>query len=134
MLAPRDPDLVDHVRDHAKRIRRLETRKLPTGGGGIHTVTHTLIIAGEVPAGLYVPPMVVQVDPNGDTPESKELVAFGQFCHVGTVTILPLINEAAFSVPAALVNGDRIRPQITASSGGVDLSFYVTIRIRPHSG
>lgn len=131
-LTPRSRDDADRLIDHGSRIQFQEIRRQPSSG--VHTVTHTLLRPADLVAGEYIPPMIVQIDPLGDTPETKEIVGLGYVLRVGTMTLNWVVNGSAVTtsdLPLALADLDEIRPTVSSVSGAVDLSAYVTIRITP---
>lgn len=138
-LVPRSDDLTDRFRGHSRRIQHQEIRREPRW----HAESKTFIVGGEadtavVTTSLLIPPTMVAISPDGETPERKALYCVHGKLAAGTATIefhlndvlisgseLDITTAGEFVVVDPLVelaHGDWIGVVVTAASGAAGLS------------
>jgi hypothetical protein len=57
-----------------------------------HTETKTFIVGGTVDSSLIVPPVLVSVNPDDQSPETKRLIAFHGITTTGTIDVFWQLN------------------------------------------
>lgn len=117
---PARPDLTGRLRQQREQVRELRLRSRG------HTETKTFIVGGTpIVAGMYIPPLYVGIDSDGETPEWKRLYGFRAHLFAGTATIHWYLNNdlvatqdittdptnlVEITAPLDLADGDRVRP------------------------
>lgn len=141
-------DFLDRFRKQTEHIRQLRSQKR------CHTESKTVIVSGEIVAGLYVGPCHIAINPlnedpenpGGNNPEFKELFKLpGGSLRAGACTVQWTRNDVDFGAPQdvtttpdenpqwldppiELADGDKIRPVFTAASAdAVDYSGSVVM-------
>lgn len=117
------------------RVRRLELRARPTGGGGKFMDTHSFIVGGAVDPSLYIPPAHVYLPDPGEEGIANQVTSiywnYDSYCRTGSVGVaMKLIRggvESNIIDTTVLHYNDKIRAQITGGSGEDLTAWYVLI-------
>lgn len=135
---PARPDLIGRLRRNSEEMR--QQRIHPRG----HTESKTFIVGGNISPVIYIPPFIVGINSDAETPEWKRLTGFAAILQAGSATIDWLVNgspvtatlaatttidTADLPTPLLLAHGDTIQPVISAATGATALSavaFIVT--------
>jgi hypothetical protein len=100
--APRD--IVQRIIDVERVVDQLKQRARH------HTETKTFIVGGEVTSSITVPPAVVNVNPDGQSAETKRLISFHGIATTGSLDVYWKLNGTT------ILTGHTI--DTTGSTGG----------------
>lgn len=127
-------DFVEEYRILKDRVRRLELRQPPTGGGGKMMTAHNFIVGGIVDASIYIPPARVYVPDPGEQGINQTVSLYwfyGSFCRFGNVGVDLFHIRGGVESPVNNVIplnwDDSVRAKILGGSGEDLTVWYVLI-------
>lgn len=85
--SPASPDILDQIRRLREEVRQLRLAVRP------HAETKTFIVAGDIEFGLWIPPVLINANPDQESPETKRLLSFHGSVRTGSITLDWYLNE-----------------------------------------